>query len=400
MSGKKRKMIITGLNRGIIAVMLEHDRPVTIDIIGETNLLTGNIYLAKVQNIITNISAAFVEIDQGRKCFLPLDHLKPEQVLRCGDEILIQITKDSIGEKAPECTCRLSISGRYCVASYPDIRKGVSSKLGKEEKSKLKNLLETLPIQKTGLIIRTNAAECLQNPVLLEALKQEAQSLSETMEQMITKAAYMPAGTRLYSPSPAYCKRLMQVDFDDLQEIITDISSVHEELLRFAQQIPALNNKIRFYQDPMLSLGKLYRIDSLIQDATSRKVWLKSGGYLIFDQTEALTVIDVNSGKSSKQKSVHKSKVYEQVNHEAALEIAQQIRLRNISGIILIDFINMETKEQDLKLLDILSDSIKSDPVQTDVIDMTVLGLVEMTRKKTENDLVTQLKMNVPNTTT
>ena len=395
MSVNGNKVMITETDYGMLCVVFEQGLPVTIDVIRDKSAFTGSIYLARVQNIVTNIQAAFVEIDQGRKCFLPLDQLLPDTELHCGDEILVQITKESTGGKVPECTCRLSISGRYCVASYPDQRKGVSNKLEKNIKDKCKRILDSFTALKTGLILRTNVVECLDHPVLLESLKQEVIFLSEALSQIVAKAAYQPVGTKLYAPSPVYIKRLMQLKLETIDEIITDIEAVMVELKKYKLTNPLLLDKVRFYEDSMISLKKLYRVDTLLQEATSRKVWLKSGGYLIFDPTEALTVIDVNSGKSAKQKSMKHSKIHEQINLEAAQEIAYQIRLRNISGIILVDFINMETKEQNNNLLSVLSSFVHKDPIQTDVLDMTPLGLVEMTRKKTENTLEEQIHLSI-----
>ena len=184
-----------------------------------------------------------------------------------------------------------------------------------------------------------------------------------------------------------YIKNVSQ---GELTEIVTDENAIFDELKNIYAESPEMQNKLRFYQDTF-PLDKLYSIESKITEALSKKVWLKCGGFLIIEPTEALTVIDVNSGKFDKKGD--SEAFYKKVNEEAACEIARQIKLRNISGIIIIDFINMSLESNQKALLDTLSRCVSKDKVKTHVIGMTSLGLVEMTRTKTAKPLAEQISI-------
>ena len=178
---------------------------------------------------------------------------------------------------------------------------------------------------------------------------------------------------------------------DQFDTIITDDRQLYEETADFLKtQYPEELSRLQFYEDPRVSLSNLYGLSAKLKEATETRVWLKSGGYLVIEPTEALTVIDVNSGKYSGKKGIRDT--FRMINREAALEIARQLRLRNLSGIILVDFINMEEADDRQELLEFLSAQLKRDPVKTALIDMTPLGLVEITRKKIRRPLKEQLE--------
>jgi len=394
MSDKRKKILITQNNQLTLTFVMEENKPITIDAQHCDAKILGNIYLAKVQNIVKNINAAFVEIEPGRKCFLPLQNLAENQKLSIGDEVLVQIRKESTGGKEPEATCQLTLSGKHFLISYPDCRIGISHKLGKESKKFFNNFCDSLDLKGMGLVLRTSAAECIGNTEQMQELSIEIDLLSTCMKSIIDKAPYSRVFTRLYQSDSSYFERINHTRTDELESIITDEPTIFNSLMERYSEKATLLNKIRLYDDSMLSLKKLYKLDSLLEEAISRKVWLKSGGFLIIDRTEAMTVIDVNSGKSSKSSSHGQTSIYMHINLEAALEIAYQLRLRNISGIILVDFINMESNENNMILMETLTKLVKADPIQTDVIDMTALGLVEITRKKINNTLYDQIKLN------
>ena len=392
MSDKRKRILITQNDQLTLTFVMEENKPVTIDAQHCDAKILGNIYLAKVQNIVKNINAAFIEIEPGRKCFLPLQNLNENQKLSIGDEVLVQIRKESTGGKEPEATCQLTLPGKHFLISYPDCRIGISHKLGKENKKILNEFCDSLDLKGMGLVLRTSAAECIGNPEQMQELSTEIDLLSSCMKSLIEKAPYSLVFTRLFQSDSSYFERINHIRTDELEAVITDDADIFNRLKDRYSEKKVIFDKIRLYEDTMLSLKKLYKLDSLLNEAISRKVWLKSGGFLIIDRTEAMTVIDVNSGKSSKSSSHGQTSIYMHINLEAALEISYQLRLRNISGIVLIDFINMESSENNTVLMETLTKLVKADPIQTDVIDMTALGLVEITRKKIDNNLYDQIK--------
>ena len=392
MSDKRKRILITQNDQLTLTFVMEENKPVTIDAQHCDAKILGNIYLAKVQNIVKNINAAFIEIEPGRKCFLPLQNLNENQKLSIGDEVLVQIRKESTGGKEPEATCQLTLLGKHFLISYPDCRIGISHKLGKENKKILNEFCDSLDLKGMGLVLRTSAAECIGNPEQMQELSTEIDLLSSCMKSLIEKAPYSLVFTRLFQSDSSYFERINHIRTDELEAVITDDADIFNRLKDRYSEKKVIFDKIRLYEDTMLSLKKLYKLDSLLNEAISRKVWLKSGGFLIIDRTEAMTVIDVNSGKSSKSSSHGQTSIYMHINLEAALEISYQLRLRNISGIVLIDFINMESSENNTVLMETLTKLVKADPIQTDVIDMTALGLVEITRKKIDNNLYDQIK--------
>jgi len=392
MSDKRKRILITQNDQLTLTFVMEENKPVTINAQHCDAKILGNIYLAKVQNIVKNINAAFVEIEPGRKCFLPLQNLNENQKLSIGDEVLVQIRKESTGGKEPEATCQLTLPGKHFLISYPDCRIGISHKLGKENKKILNEFCDSLDLKGMGLVLRTSAAECIGNVKQMQELSTEIDLLSSCMKSLIEKAPYSRVFTRLFQSDSSYFERINHIRTDELEAVITDDADIFNRLKDRYSEKKVIFDKIRLYEDTMLSLKKLYKLDSFLNEAISRKVWLKSGGFLIIDRTEAMTVIDVNSGKSSKSSSHGQTSIYMHINLEAALEIAYQLRLRNISGIVLIDFINMESNENNTVLMETLTKLVKADPIQTDVIDMTALGLVEITRKKIDNNLYDQIK--------
>ena len=203
---------------------------------------------------------------------------------------------------------------------------------------------------------------------------------------------YRACFSRLHRGIPGYGNALLGHGADKkTEEIITDDPGLYEELKRLDEKEDGIfSGKLRFYEDPLLSMKKMYRLEFCLERALKSQVWLKSGGYLVIQPTEALTVIDVNTGKNEGHKK--KSETIWLTNREAAKEIAFQMRLRNLSGIIIVDFIDMEEKEKKKELLLFLADCVKTDPVKTDVVDMTALNLVEITRKRVRKPLHEQIK--------
>ncbi len=351
--------------------------------------ILNHIYVGRVAQVLPSIGAAFVEIEKGKTCFLPLSdvsdpvfikQISENKLLSQGDELLVQVVREAVKTKDPQVTTKLSIPGTYCVVTNQGHSLGVSKKLDEETKNRLREIAATVYEDSFGLIIRTNAAQADE-----QVLTDEIRNLQEQMRNILQYAPYRSLYSVLYEAPPEYVRILQNQPLEGehgLEQIITDDRTVYEHLLFFCETCgsPGLKEKLHFYEDPQLELKNLYSLQIKMERALQKKVWLKSGANLVIEPTEALTVIDVNSAKYSKGKKSEKQ--YLQVNLEAAHEIARQIRLRNLSGIILIDFIDLDQEEDQKLLLREMKQLLRDDSVKTEVIDLTKLGLMELTRKK------------------
>ncbi|MBO5092894.1 MAG: ribonuclease E/G [Lachnospiraceae bacterium] len=352
--------------------------------------ILDNIYVGKVKNIVEQIGAAFVEYSPGALCFLPLREYKGEKKLVAGDEVVVQICKEKQKTKEAGATLRLSFPGTCFVLTYGNRKIGYSSKLSEEEKRRLQSYCRESRLfvevsREYGIVFRTNAGGAPD-----DLLEEELRTLKEEADKLVQNAPYRTCYSLLKKSIPSYLKSLQDFYSVDYEKILTDDAEIYEETKAYLKaQQPHDIGKLSFYEDAALSLAKLYSVEARLSEALERKVWMKSGAYLVIDPTEALTCIDVNSGKASGGKG--KKETYLQINLEAAEEIARQLVLRNLSGIIIIDFISMETRKQNETLLAFLREAVAADPVKTTVVDMTPLGLVEITRKKEKKSLREQL---------
>ncbi|MEE1015278.1 MAG: ribonuclease E/G [Lachnospiraceae bacterium] len=362
--------------------------------IEEERSLIGNIYVGKVKNIVKNIDAAFVEIKKGVLCFLPLSEAegaifttpKNNAKIVVGDELLVQVLKDGVKTKAPVVSTNLNFTGRYFV--FTTKRKdelGISNKLGEEDRKRLQEYAQKKADESFGMIIRTNAKNASE-----EELNNEYAYLKEVHDRVVNYGIHKTAFSLLMQDEAPYIKQLRNMRQDELDEIITDDKEIYEQAHEFLKaHQPGDLDKLRFYSDESYSLWKLYGLETILDDAIRTRVWLKSGGYLIIEPTEALTVVDVNTGKYDGNKNAEATFV--KINQEAAAETAKQLRLRNISGIIIIDFIDMKTEADKLDVLSTLNSELKKDPVKATLVDMTKLNLAEVTRKKVKKSLREQL---------
>lgn len=401
----ENRLIITKQDNRIISAFFEGKDMVQVSVnaSNEEGIL-GNIYLGKVKNIVKNINAAFIEIADGKMCYLALDEnrypimagsrdelddRKLNMVkIKVGNELIVQVTKEDIKTKAPVVSSNINFTGKYVALTYGKITNGVSSKITDEkERSRLKNIMKQFENSEYGFIIRTNAAFAPEDKIV-----NEMQKLITEYEKIREFGVHKSRFSLLYSTPPNYICDIRDGYSDHIDEFVTDDSELYQHIREYLEAYqPEDLEKLRFYQDDILSLNNLYGIHDKLNEAVRPMVWLKSGGTLVIQPTEALTVIDVNTGKAI----AGKKKVQEtflKVNLEAAKEIAKQIRLRNLSGIIVIDFIDMELKKNQELLMADLEEYFKRDPIKTTLVDMTALGLVEVTRKKLRKPLHEQLE--------
>lgn len=385
------KLIITRWRNQVLTSLLCDDAIIQLNLEDESERsILNNVYIGKVKNVVKNINSAFVDIGNGQMAYYSLTenrvhhYTKPHtgSQLHAGDEIIVQVSKDAIKTKDPMITSTLNFAGKYCVLTVGKNHIGFSSKIMDEEwKLKLKARLEEEKDDDFGIIVRTNARDAGAETILAEI-----RSLKATCRQVLESGAYRTCYSLLYEAVPAYVSSIRDAYSFNMEEIVTDQADIFETTRNYlTESQPEDLEKLRLYQDSMVPLIKLYPIEKTMEEALSKRVWLKSGGYLVIEPTEALTVIDVNTGKYTGKKAVRDTIM--KINLEAAQESARQIRLRNLSGIVIIDFIDMEMEEDQKLLLDQLTQWCNADPVKTTVIGITKLNLVEVTRKKLRKPL-------------
>lgn len=373
-------------------IMLNEKREfVDFQVFQDEESMLNCIYVARVDNIVPNIKGAFVRISPRQVCFLPLEdiqaplYVKKQSELKdlcIGDEIVVQVVKDAVKTKDPVVSTKLTISGKYCVLTTENTSLGVSKKIIGEKHLHMNELLNSNISQMSmehgfGMIIRTNALEACD-----EELKADLEATVMKFLELKNKSVHQCAFAVLQKPDAPYVQKLKSVDLSSLDAIFTDEEDIYSDIKKY---LPYLVDKglLKLYKDDKVLLSTLYNFRGSVDKLIEKRVWLKSGANIIVEQLETMTVIDVNSGKNI---SKNETSILE-INKEAAVEIARQLRLRNISGMIIIDFINMKSKEYMDDLISVLKEQIKKDNVPCTFMDVTKLGLVELTRKKTYKSL-------------
>ena len=339
------KLIFTRLRERKVALLVNTKGMAALQVLRSDTSRIGGIYLGKIQNVAKNIDACFVEIFPGELCFLPLreadaaylTNRKADGTLKAGDELVVMVIRDAQKTK------------RASVTADPSRMKQQLVKYGNTPKS-----------------------------------------ASEALQSLLEQAVHKVCPVCLHAPSEAIYEVLEQLaDPSEYSEILTDDPQIYRQLSESDHKL--LRQKaLRLYEDPAISLRLLYSLERGMAEALDTRVWLKCGGYLVIEPTEAMTVIDVNSGKNEAKKAGEDT--YYQVNLEAAEEVARQLRLRNLSGIIIVDFINMADRQRQQKLLEVLKSLTSEDPQHPRVVDMTPLGLVEITRRKSHPTLAEQFQ--------
>ena len=368
----RNQIVITSLQGKTVMLTMENEKIVDV-LVGENqkeSVEVGDIFIGKVQNIVENINAAFIEIQKDIVGFLPLSECK-ERNIKGGEELVVQVKKAAVKTKQPVLTIYPEIVGRYSVISTKSRTKGVSKKIESQQRQEqLRNLLSEFENESYGIVWRTSAETAEDAEILAEG-----KTLLQEMHELLEHSQYRTCFSRIRKEAPFYLKYIRGCRIEDFDRLITDLPEIYGELQ------PVYGEFIQYYDDESYPLDKLLGISSKLSKAFEKKVWLKSGGNLVIEPTEALTVIDVNTGKAVDGKRKRETTFYK-INCEAAMESARQIRMRNLSGIILIDFIDMKEKENIQKLMQLLRTELAKDKTKTALVDMTKLGLVEITRMK------------------
>lgn len=383
----KDKRIITVVEDGMLTEKYEENE--------ELNRLEGNIYLGKITDILVGMQAAFVDIGEEKNAFLHIKDILPKQsnetgnkhedfskynikdYVKVGMPIIVQVKKDKTDKKGAKVSTNLNLAGKF-VALIPNSDfVTVSQKIEDlSEIERLEKIVKSLNIKNYGIIIRTSAVNA--NEFQIKEDINEIISMYEGMKknsnELINNNAELPV--LLFEKGDIIKRLLIDIGNQELGNIIVNNNNVYNYVLELIDK-NKLNINVKFLKRE--NILDIYDLEKQIEKISNRKVWLKCGGFIIIDKTEALTAIDVNTGKFTGKESIEQTVL--KVNSEATIEIAKQLRLRDIGGIIIIDYIDMDNKEDENIIQNLLTESLKKDRAKTQVVGFTKLHLVEMTRK-------------------
>ncbi|MFP3915712.1 MAG: ribonuclease E/G [Actinomycetota bacterium] len=355
--------------------------------------MVGNIYLAKVRNVLPGMEASFLDFGAAKNGVLYASDVaydrkvhrngppRIEESLAEGDEVLVQVVKDPMGAKGARLTGTPSLPGRYLVLVPDSDTNGISRRLPEEERTRLRNVIEQVKPDGFGVIVRTAALHASS-----EEIAADISRLVKAWEEISAKAASGGAPRTIYEEPDLLIRVIREHFTPDFRRMLVEDKAAYESVVEYLRATaPDLVSKVSLYEDEM-PLFERYHVDDQLRKALERRVYLPSGGHLVIDRTEALTVIDVNTGKFVGTSSLEETVL--QNNLEAAEEIGRQLRLRDIGGIIVIDFIDMDKEKNQQLVLRRLRETLAKDKTRTQVFEVSQLGLVEMTRKNVSAGLL------------
>jgi len=364
----------------------------------DKNRINGNIIKGKVENILPGMESAFVNIGRNKNSFLYVNDLREfeekfldgiknsdrpiEEILRIGDEVVVQVIKEPRGTKGARVTTHYTIPGKYLVLMPNNDYIGISKKIKDEaERERLYGILADIKPNKVGVIIRTDALG--KDELYFE---REMEYLIKKWEEIESKMNKAPIGEVLYDDNNLIKRVVRDIFNNDVDELIINDENAYWDIIDYISAFSdnSLNLKVKLYTKEK-PIFEEYNIIKELNQALSNTVWLKCGGYLVIERTEALVSIDVNTGKNVGTYNLEETVC--ETNMEAAKEIAIQLRLRNLSGIIIIDFIDMKVEDDKIKVLQALENALENDRIKNNIVHFTDLGLIEMTRKRVGNPL-------------
>lgn len=430
------RYILWDRDREIISYLIGPDQK-TIEIHRDEKdqgIKQGDILIARVRDVVSSIQAAFVILVDGEIAYLPLDTLKDpvytkkgsSRHIQQGDELVVQVSREAMKGKYAAVSAVLSLRGRYAVVSTDVSENGVSKKLSSNEREHFKQLLARIrddrqirseqkcqedqqhrenavsPVdgnpgetsaqctlkatertRDTGILIRTEAQLAGDDAVTMEV-----HLMQDMLTDLTASAVYKPAGTILYREEGGWLTRISRIPPDAEMEIISDSSELLEQTRSYMKRSGRANILFSHYDDPLQSMEAHFSLKERIREAVSSRVWLRSGAFLVIEPTEALTSIDVNTGKmETNRKKSDKEQTVLRVNKEACREIARQMRLRSISGTVIVDIIGMQQEDSRQELLRFMQAELAKDPVRAYAVDITRLQLMEITRQKVDRPL-------------
>lgn len=376
----------------------------------EHSSLVGHTYKAKVLNLIPGLKAAFVDIGSDRNGFLPLNEIpfedfselfesdveleqeyRPEEIkLKKNQEIIVQVTKDSYGIKGPRVTSYISVPGRYVVLLINARNIGVSRKIRhRKEREMLFKTGKKIKPEGMGLIIRTAAARAKPDEI-----KREVDVLKNQYLKNLEQSKEKTAPLLIYREPDAVIKTVRDLFNNEIRNLYIDAEPEYRKVLTYLGIVsPRMRSRVKLYSDPQPIFQK-FNIEEQLKDIQERKIWLRSGGYIVVDQTEALVAIDVNTGKSSKEKQAEKLAL--STNLEALREIARQLRLRDIGGLVIVDLIDLEKKENIKRMLREFRSLIRDDRARYRVGGISEFGLLQFTRERSRASITHVLSEPCP----
>ncbi|MGZ4139190.1 MAG: Rne/Rng family ribonuclease [Actinomycetota bacterium] len=366
--------------------------------------VAGNIFLGRVQNVLPGMEAAFVDFGRGRNGVLYAGEVnyspedlegdampRIEKVLKPGQALMVQVTKDPIGTKGARLTTQLSLAGRYMVLAPEQQLTGISRRLAENERARLRTILREIRPNGHGVIVRTAADGASK-----EALERDLNNLLKIWDHVQKASKKAKAPHLLYEEPELVNKVVRDIFSGDFEKVVVDSRGVYDDIRSYLEETaPDLLERLLLHEGS-LPVFEEYRVTEQLHKALERKVWLPSGGSLVIDRTEAMTVIDVNTGKFTGKGGNLEETVFKN-NLEAAEEVARQLRLRDIGGIIVIDFIDMIDPKNQQELLRTLKRALSRDKTRSQVFEVSNLGLVEMTRKKVSEGLLDAFSEPCPN---
>lgn len=383
----KDKSIITVVENGSLIEKYEESE--------ELERLEGNIYLGKVVDILPGMQAAFVDIGESKNAFLHIKDILPKvsnqtgnknedlskynikDYVKFGMPVIVEVKKDKTDKKGAKVSTNLNIAGKFVVIIPNSQFVTISQKIEDEnEVERLSNIIKSLNIKGYGIIIRTSAVNATEEQINndIKDVISMYEKLKNNAENTIQNKGDIP--TLLYEKGSIIKRLLLDIGHQDLDRVVVNSEQVANYIKEVLEEIH-LDVKVELINKERIL--DLYNLDKQLEKISNRKIWLNCGGFITIDQTEALTAIDVNSGKFTGKESIEKTVL--KVNSEATIEIAKQIRARDIGGIVIIDYIDMDKKEDEEYIQNLLLDHLKKDRAKTQVIGFTKLHLLEMTRK-------------------
>jgi len=385
-----RELLVISSRHLYLYVIYEDNEPVEVrveykDIIKQS----GNIYKGKIKRLIPAMNAAFVDIGEDREAFLPIKDIEECKNLKVGSPVVVQVKRAPINTKGAKLTCKITLPGKYLVLMPTVNTVSISSKIEDPElrdrlREKIKDILKPFNEEDYGFIIRTVAATASE-----EAIIEDFLNLKHLWENIIERSKSKRTPSLLFEENHKIFSILRDYA-GDFSKITTDNLHILKEIKDYiSKHFPDKNIKLEIYKNRKVSPYTYYQVDKLINKILSPYVWLRNGGYIVIEETEALVAIDVNSGSHCKHKSLEETAYH--TNVEAAREIARQLRLRDLGGIIVIDFIDMKSEERKKALIDFFRSEVKKDKRPIKIKEFTSLGLLELTRKKMEESLINQL---------
>ena len=354
--------------------------------------IVGNVYLGRVQNVLPGMEASFVDVGEARNGVLYAGEVgiagdegdevpRIETVLKPGQSILVQVTKDPMRSKGARLTALVSIAGRHLVLVPNADSIGVSRRLPDRERARLRDIANALKPAGHGLIVRTAAEGASRSDI-----ERDLERLIHVWDEISSKAARSKAPSLIYEEPELELRVIRDLFNRDIARCVVDDRELESVLRAYIRQTtPDLDHRLELYEG-QLPIFEEHRVLEQIRKSLDRRVWLPSGGHIVIDRTEAMTVIDVNTGKFVGKKTLEET-VFK-TNMEAAVEVARQLRLRDIGGIIVVDFIDMEILENRDEVIKSFRKELERDRTRTQVFDISQLGLVQMTRKNVSTGIV------------